>query len=288
MTTRLRHHGRLETTRYNTQASVGPAHAPQRALLEDIARLGPWFHNLHLPDGTQTAPGHLLGDFPAVKWRQIAPWIPANLAGWRVLDIGCNAGFYSFELAYRGAEVTAIDIDPHYLEQARWAAAQFGLSERIRLHRASVYQFAQAREPFDLVCFLGVLYHLRHPLLALDILRDVTRRQMILQTLTMPGEDVLRPPESFELDERALLKQPGWPAMAFIERALEDDPTNWWAPNHACVEALVRAAGFTVTARPGHEIYVCEPDFTESPERLKLRQAELRAVLDRDAGSGGS
>src|SRR5690606_7653325 len=86
------------------------------------SRLGPWFHNLHLPDGRQTAPGHPFGDFPAVKWRQVEPCIPRNLRGWRALDVGCNAGFYSFELARRGAEVTAIDVDRRYLQQARWAA----------------------------------------------------------------------------------------------------------------------------------------------------------------------
>lgn len=274
----LRHHGRLEIERYGTQA-LQPARAAQRALLEDIERLGPWFHNLHLPDGMQTAPGHLLGDFPAVKWLQIAPCIPADLRGWRVLDIGCNAGFYTFELASRGARVLAIDIDPHYLEQASWAARQLGLAARIELRRASVYELGQAREQFDLVCFMGVLYHLRHPLLALDILRQITRGQMILQTLTMPGEEVLTAPESIELDDRPLLTQPGWPSMAFIERSLEDDPTNWWAPNHACVEAMVRAAGFRVTGRPGHEIYLCEPDDGEALRRRELREAELRAVV---------
>jgi tRNA (mo5U34)-methyltransferase len=246
---------------------------------EEIARLGPWFHNLHLPDGTQTAPEHRFGDFPAVKWRQIAPFIPEDLGGWRVLDAGCNAGFYSFQLAARGAHVTAIDIDARYLEQARWAARQLGLENRVELRRGSVYQLANLSERFDLVCFLGVLYHLRHPLLALDILRGITQGQMILQTLTMPGDEVFSAPESIELDERALLRQPFWPAMAFIERCLEGDPTNWWAPNHACVEALVRAAGFTIIARPGHEIYLCEPNSQEARQGRELREAELTALF---------
>jgi tRNA (mo5U34)-methyltransferase len=251
----------------------------KRAIFEEIARLRPWFHNLHLPDGTQTAPRHLLGDFPKVKWRQIAPYIPPDLSGWRVLDIGCNAGFYTFELARRGARVTGIDIDDHYLEQARWAGDQFGLSDRILLRQASVYELARTRECFDLVCFLGVLYHLRHPLLALDIVRGITRRQMVLQTMTMPGEHVYQPPESISLEERRLMRRPGWPKMSFIERCLEDDPTNWWAPNHACVEALVRAAGFVVTARAGHEIYICEPDSTEVRLNHDLREWELRSVF---------
>jgi tRNA (mo5U34)-methyltransferase len=259
-----RSHGRLESA---------------SAMRADVGRLGPWFHNLHLPDGTETAPRHLLGDFPAVKWRQIAPWVPADLKGCRALDIGCNAGFYSFELARRGAEVSAIDIEPRYLEQARWAARQFGLETRLTFRRASVYELAGTAERYDLVCFLGVLYHLRHPLLALDVVRRATGGRMILQTLTMPGEEVLAPPASIELGERGLMRTPGWPLMAFIEGQLEEDPTNWWAPNHSCVEALVRAAGFRVVARPGHEIYLCEPEPREPRLNAELRQAELATIF---------
>jgi len=247
-------------------------------MTSQIASLAPWFHNLHLPDGAQTAPEHPLGDFPMVKWRQIAPFVPTDLTGWRVLDIGCNAGFYSFELARRGAVVTAIDIDLHYLRQARWAAREYELQERIEFRQGSVYELAGARDEFDLVWFLGVLYHLRHPLLALDILREVTRRQMVLQALTMPGEQALAVPQSIGLFERDWLTRPGWPRMAFIEHALENDPTNWWAPDHACLEAMVRSAGFKVQARPGHEIYVCVPDEREPAVGRKLRQLELRAV----------
>jgi tRNA (mo5U34)-methyltransferase len=90
--------------------------------LEEIAALAPWFHNLHLPDGTETAPSHFLGEFPRYKWQALAPHLPKRLDGWTALDIGCNAGYYTFELARRGARVTGIDVDPHYLRQAEWAA----------------------------------------------------------------------------------------------------------------------------------------------------------------------
>jgi tRNA (mo5U34)-methyltransferase len=248
----------------------------------------PWFHNLHLPDGSETVPDHPLGDFPAVKWQQIAPFIAADLRGWRVLDIGCNAGFYSFELARRGARVTAIDIDEHYLRQARWAAQQYGLESRIEFRRASLYGLARHDEGYDLVCFLGVLYHLRHPLLALDIVREITIGQMVLQTMTMLDESVTEAPESVSLADRVQLTRPGWPHLAFIERAVEADPTNWWVPNHACVEAMVRAAGFTVVGRPGHEIYLCEPDRREPQVSRQLREAELAAFrLPVDGSSNG-
>jgi tRNA (mo5U34)-methyltransferase len=93
----------------------GQNRATDNGLHGRIAELGPWFHNLHLPEGVQTAPAHFLGDFPRWKWREISQHIPEDLTGWTALDIGCNAGFYSFELARRGAQVTGIDLDEHYL-----------------------------------------------------------------------------------------------------------------------------------------------------------------------------
>jgi len=87
-------------------------------LQNEIKALEPWFHNIHLPDGTQTAPYHELGDFPMLKWKAIAPHLPGDLSSWKAVDVGCNAGFYSVELAKRGAKVTGIDIDEHYLRQA--------------------------------------------------------------------------------------------------------------------------------------------------------------------------
>jgi tRNA (mo5U34)-methyltransferase len=256
------------------------------SLADDIAALGPWFHNLHLPDGTQTAPDHFLGDFPTFKWEQIQGHLPADLTGWTALDIGCNAGFYCFELARRGALVTGIDHDPHYLRQARWAAGQYGLEHQVRFREMQVYDLAASDERWDLVLFMGVFYHLRYPLLGLDIVARRVRRRMIFQTLTMPGEEVCETPADLPIDEREPMLEPGWPKMAFIEHRLSRDPTNWWAPNHAGVEALLRSAGLAVLERPGHEIYVCEP--APPREETAWIEAELRAATGRKPGAGTS
>src|SRR5947209_5790143 len=218
---------------------------------DEIASLAPWFHNLHLPDGRQTAPDHPLGDFPTFKWEQLAAALPEDMSGMRVLDIGCNAGFYSIALALRGANVLGIDVDEHYLRQAEWARERFGISaERMSLRRMQVYDLARLADSFDVVLFLGVLYHLRYPLLALDIVAARVRELLVLQILTMPGEEVLEAPADMSLAERELMVASGWPRMAFIEHRLEDDATNWWAPNRACVEAMLRSAGLEVVARP--------------------------------------
>ncbi len=246
---------------------------------QQIDALGPWFHNLHLPGGLQTLPDHFLGgDFPRFKWLQIADSIPADLSGWRVLDVGCNAGFYSFELARRGASVMAIDSDEHYLTQARWAARVFGMEQHVEFRRMGVYEIARTSEPFDLVWFMGVFYHLRHPLLALDLLARRTRRLMVFQTLTMPGASVYENTKDHPIENRAPLQDPGWPTMAFIEHRFSGDPTNWWVPNHAGVEAMLRSSGLRVTQRPAEEIYLCVPDANVAPNRWHS-EAELQSVL---------
>ncbi|MGE5401990.1 MAG: TIGR04290 family methyltransferase [Ignavibacteriales bacterium] len=230
---------------------------PSTPLERKIADIGPWFHNLHLPDGTQTAPDHPLGDFPSFKWKKISTHLPRNLKGWKILDIGCNAGFYSFELAKRGALVTGIDLDNHYLRQARWAAKIFGLSGRIRFRNMQIYDLARSSTPYDLVLFMGVFYHLRYPLLALDIVSQRFTRMLVFQTLTMPGEDVAPQVEDLKIEERKMMLESGWPKMAFIENSLAGDNTNWWAPNHSAVEAMLRSSGLKVISRPDHEIYLC-------------------------------
>lgn len=261
---------------------------PASGLAEAAAAFAPWFHNLHLPDGSQTAPDHPLGDFPSFKWRDIGASLPQDITGWTALDIGCNSGFYSIELAKRGARVTAIDKDPHFLRQATWAVEQFKLQDRITLKEAQVYDLAQWSERFDLILFLGVFYHLRYPLLGLDIVAEKVNRLMVFQTLTMPGVEEAEVPEDITIHEREQMLEPGWPKMAFIEKELARDPTNWWAPNHAGIVAMLRTTGMRVVAQPAHEIYVCEPKEKTVAAGLTYDPEELLAATGRTAKSANS
>ena len=132
--------------------------------------LGPWFHNMEL-NGVWTAPNHFLGNYPAIKWQKFSGAIPQDLTGKSVLDIGCNGGFYSIEMKKRGAgRVLGVDFDDAYLAQARFAAQTTG--HDIEFRKLSVYDLGALGERFDVVLFMGVLYHLRHPLLALDLIHE--------------------------------------------------------------------------------------------------------------------
>lgn len=228
-----------------------------------IEALGPWFHNLDL-NGVQTAPDHFLGDYPRFKFARFADALPADLTGKSVLDIGCNAGFYAFEMKRRGARrVLGIDEDERYLEQARFAAETLG-HDGVEFRRLSVYDVGALGERFDLVIFMGVLYHLRHPLLALDLVREhVAGDLMLFQTMQRGGNAVADVPEDHPFhapggyDEPPIFTDPGYPKMHFIERRYAGDWTNWWAPNAACTQAMLRAAGFTIEHQPEEEVYLC-------------------------------
>ena len=222
-----------------------------------VERLGPWFHNLDL-GGVQTAPGHFLGNYPADKFARFAHLLPADLTGRTVLDIGCNAGFYSFEMTRRGAaRVVGIDSDPRYLDQARFAAETLGTTG-VEFRQLGVYDVAALGERFDLVIFMGVLYHLRHPLLALDLIREhVAGDLMLFQTLTRGPDTVADVAEDYDFADDAHFQAPDYPRMAFIENRWSHDWTNWWVPNRAGVEAMLRAAGFATLAGPADEVYLC-------------------------------
>jgi tRNA (mo5U34)-methyltransferase len=218
--------------------------------------LGPWFHNIDL-GGVSTAPDHFLGDYPAFKWRTFEHAIPADLSGKSVLDIGCNGGFYSIEMKKRGAaRVLGIDSDEDYLAQARFAAEVSG--HDIEFARLSVYDVGALGERFDLVLFMGVLYHLRHPLLALDLIREhAVRDLLVFQSMQRGSEDVEPVAGDYAFEETAHFDRPGYPKLHFVEKSYSRDPTNWWVPNAACAEAMLRSAGFEIVGHPEQEVYVC-------------------------------
>ena len=223
---------------------------------QHIRELGPWFHNLNL-GGFQTAPQHFLGDYPRVKWQRFADALPADLHGQTVLDIGCNGGFYAIEMKRRGAaRVVGIDSEPLYLAQARFAAEVSGVE--LELHQLSVYDVAKLGETFDLVLFMGVLYHLRHPLLALDLIHEhVARNLLVFQSMQRGSDQVVPVAPDYPFWETDIFNQPGFPRLHFLEQAYAGDPTNWWVPNRACSEALLRSAGFEIIRHPEEEVFIC-------------------------------
>ena len=186
-----------------------------------------WWHSFELPDGT-----FIQGvcDVPGLKNRIDQFPIPEDLRGKRVLDIGAWDGWFSFEMERRGAEVLAID----NWDNPRFHQARAMLNSRVEYRQIDMYELTPERVGrFDIVLFMGVLYHLKHPLLALERVCALTTDMaavdsFILREKHRPGEKV---------DQR--------PVMEFYETSEFGGQTdNWVAPSLPCLRAFCRTAGF--------------------------------------------
>ena len=186
-----------------------------------------WWHSFELPDGALIAG---VNSLEAQKARIARFPIPADLSGRRVLDIGAWDGWFTFEMERRGAEVVAID----RWDNPRFREIHAALGSRAEYRQMNVYDLSPARlGRFDVVLFLGVLYHLKHPLLALERVCSVTMGFAAV--------------ESFALTERFL---PGMqveerPLLQYFERdGLGGQFDNWFAPTPKVLVSMCRTAGF--------------------------------------------
>jgi 2-polyprenyl-3-methyl-5-hydroxy-6-metoxy-1,4-benzoquinol methylase len=146
-----------------------------------MAELGDFYHNIALPHGIHTAPSQ---STPARgrNFDAICDCLPTDLRGKSVLDIGCNAGAFSIEAKRRGAaRVVGIDASHKYIAQAKFCADVLNLD--IEYQVANVYDYLIASGPFDVVIFVGVLYHLPDPFRIANLIRKVTRHLCILETV---------------------------------------------------------------------------------------------------------
>jgi len=128
----------------------------------------------------------------------------------------------------------------------------------VDFERLPVWDVASLGEKFDLVIFMGVLYHLRHPLLALDLIHEHVAKDLFLfQSMQRGSRDIAELLPDYEFNGPAPFEEPGYPKMHFIEHRYAHDETNWWVPNRACAEAMLRSSGFAIEAQPEDEVYVC-------------------------------
>jgi tRNA (mo5U34)-methyltransferase len=179
----------------------------------------------------ELAPGVWTPGVSAIPWLCHAAQLPADLSGQTVLDVGTTNAGTAFEVERRGAEhVVAVDIfDPDWFGVRR--LTEF-LGSEVEYVRSSVYELADRfPEPFDLVIFWGVLYHLRHPLLALDNIRAVTRGEASLETAVCDGELPRRQ------RDRSLVR-------FYRSDELSGDASNWFAPSTAALQDWCASAGF--------------------------------------------
>ena len=205
------------------------------SLQEQVARL-PWYHRIELPGGVVT-PGV---DDPRDRLPLLG--LPDDLSGMSVLDIGAWDGVFSFEAERRGAS-RVLATDSYCWNGEGWGTKEgFDTARRILGSRVEDFEIdvmdlsPERVGTFDVVLFVGVLYHLRHPLLALERVASVSADLLVFDSHTAMAEE-RRP---------VMLFYPG--------TELNDDPTNWWGPNPAVVEAMLRDVGFRQIDRKHPEL----------------------------------
>ena len=210
-----------------------------------VEKLRPWFHCIDLGNGLSTKTESAVGEpveHPRPTWEFVRPHLPENLAGKSLLDVGCNAGFYSFEARRRdAARVLGVDAQRHLVRQARFCARALGL-EGVEFEKMSVYDLDyRTTGQFDVVLALGLVYHLKHLVLALEKLFQVTRELLIIETAIFPPE---RSPGSFSHPVGGLTSK--LHPLAYVENSsgMKEAIYNWFLPSPEALRALLANVGF--------------------------------------------
>jgi tRNA (mo5U34)-methyltransferase len=198
--------------------------------IHELGREEEWFHCIDLGNGILTKPDPI----PHMQnlWNHIACNLPPDLSGMTVLDIGCNAGFFSVAAKRLGADhVVGVDMSPGFLKQARFVSDVLDLD--LEFHRMSVYELSKLDKKFDVVFCLGLIYHVADPVKAAESIMGVTKRLAVVESALMGAGCPERP-----LWE---LVFPGYASDASQEG---ERHYNWWFPNMAGMVKLFQGIGF--------------------------------------------
>jgi len=206
-----------------------------------------WFHTIPLPYDLKT-PGQ--STEITQKWNSQA--IPTDLKGLTVLDIGAWDGYYSFLCEQRGASVTAIDSLMHGWGTTGFDICKKILNSKVEFIQMDVMDVEKLETAFDVVLFLGVYYHLKHPLLAFDKLYKVTRQSLVLE-----GHFI-------DVDDKPLM-------FFYPNTELNGDPSNWWGANQQCLEAMLKVVGFKTVTVIDKMIYENVRIYNERFGRILIR-----------------
>lgn len=222
-----------------------------------------WYHSFEFPDGSRIEGMNAI-EALRERWSHLP--LPSDLSGKTVLDIGAWDGWFSFEAERRGAKVTAVDC----VELANFLHVRERLGSGVDYRICDVYELADAGlGTFDYVLFLGILYHLKHPLLGLEIVCGLTREAAIVESFVCEHDGEI-------------------PTMEFYETSeLGGNLDNWVGPSASCVAALCRAAGFArveVLHRTGDQLQAACYRKWEPAEETGPAPQLLSAVHNRNLG----
>lgn len=232
-------------------------------ILAELKRLEPWFHRIDLGGGIYTKIESVMGepvDHPFGPWQTIQKLLPHDLSGKTLLDVGCNAGFYAFEAKRRSAQrVLGVDGQRQHVRQGLFVRKVLGLEVEFR--RLNVYELSpRSVGQFDITLALGLLYHLKHPILALENLYQVTKELLVIETAVMPANQT---PTSFGYSFDAGGGEATLHPLVYVENSPEakEQVYNWFLPGVNALMAMLRNVGFVdvelIEEKSDRAIVVC-------------------------------
>ena len=249
-------------------------------IVSGLQILEPWFHRIDLGNGLFTKTESVMGepvDHPRESWEVVRQCLPEDLTGKSVLDVGCNGGFYCVEAKRRGARrVLGVDGQRQHIRQALFVRKVLGLDLEFR--RFSVYDLdPDTAGRFDITLALGLVYHLKHLVLALERLYDVTNELLIVETAIIPPEQT---PKSF-VQPLGELTQTLHPIFyAANPPGAKEQVFNWFLPSPAALQALLRNTGFddvqVFSVVRDRAVLVCR----KNPTHVRPTAADYVATLE--------
>jgi len=202
----------------------------------------PWHHLIDVngvPTKVEPAWGEHL-DHPRGLWEKVAPLLRAIDAR-RLLDVGCNDGFFLFESRRLGVkDVVGVEVHPHYYDHAVLVNRLLAPGG-VDIRRMSAYDVDETLGTFDVTLALGLIYHLKNPFLFLERVGPLTTTIIVETAVRNSDEDIRNREEG----------RPSPPSVEFVENPPSElnpeGAPNWWMPNSECVSALLRVCGFPYT-----------------------------------------
>jgi tRNA (mo5U34)-methyltransferase len=196
-----------------------------------------WYHAIEVAPGIVTP-----GRYDPKPLLDVVGF-PADLTGKTVLDIGAYDGFFTFEAEKRGAE-RVVALDRHSAKQKGFALAHELLASKAEYIEGSVYDLSpETHGTFDVVFFFGVLYHLRHPLLALEKIHRICRDYLLVESHVL-DTDFIHGLQHTPLEALQPLLKNARVMQFYPNDELNDDWSNWWAPTAECLRLMIESCGF--------------------------------------------
>jgi tRNA (mo5U34)-methyltransferase len=238
---------KLLKVKSNDGESIGPRNLLNGEKLDKFLKTGYWYQRIDIGNGIYTM--EVGPAFHEMVWEKFSKVFPKNMKGVTVLDIGTNAGYFPIEFKKRGAgKVVGMEFVEEFIKQAEEIKRIYDLKD-VEYLKLDAHEVDKVKGFFDVVVFTGILYHLKNPLQVIEDVGKKCKDVILIETEAIPQQ-----PEGYVWARQGCppkLEKCTKGYMKFFEStSLNNDGSNWWAPDTECLKGMLRTAGFKYFSKP--------------------------------------